>query len=173
MVSSESGTRWSLGRSATLSGRSSRRSASAIVLAVLAEVLMLCCAVSAIGSALFPTHAEVIPTANATTQPIGTTQPTPTSTTPTRGGTMADFQQRYGAATDSSGLLYAATIVGQHVLITLILTLGDPSESQDGQQRVAIIAVQVPGDALGEETWSQEIAHQIAQNFLPLDAQIR
>lgn len=133
-----------------------------IVLAVLAGALVLCCAVGAIGSVLFPSHAQVIHTANVTTQP------TMTPSAPTLGGTIADFQQRYGAATDSSGLMYAATIAGQRVLITL--TFDAPSASQDGQQRVAILAVQVPGDALGVETWSQEAADQIAQTFLPADA---
>jgi len=126
---------------------------------------VLCCAVGAIGSVLFPSHAQVIHTANVTTQP------TMTPSAPTLGGTIADFQQRYGAATDSSGLMYAATIAGQRVLITL--TLDDPSASQDGQQHVAIIAVQVPGDALGAETWSQSTADQIAQTFLPADTQFQ
>ena len=85
--------------------------------------------------------------------------------TPTLGGTLTDFQQRFSATTDSSGLMYAATIAGQRALI--LLTFDEPSQSQDGQQHVAIIAVQVPGDALGAETWSQATADHIAQTFLP------
>ena len=73
----------------------------AIVLAVLAGVLVLCCAAGANAAALFPSsRAQVIPT--ATTQPIISTQPITAPTTPTLGGTMADFQQRYGPTTDRS-----------------------------------------------------------------------
>jgi len=67
--------------------------------------------------------------------------------------------------------MYAATVACQRVLITL--TLDDPSESQDDRQHVAIIAVQVPGNVLGVETWSQQTADQIAQTFLPADAQFQ
>lgn len=84
---------------------------------MLAAALVLCCAVGATGIALFPTHAQVIPT--ATTQPIISMQPATTPNTPTLGGTVGDFQRRYGAAIDSSGLMYAATIADQRVLMTL------------------------------------------------------
>jgi len=55
------------------------------------------------------------------------------------GGTITDFQQRYGPATDRSGLMFAATIARQRALTTR--AFDDPSEGQDGQQHVTIIAV--------------------------------
>src|SRR5690348_12075593 len=83
---------------------------------------------------------------------------------PTLGGTIDDFQQRFGPDTDGNGTAYEATIAGQKVEVTL--TLDDTTQSLDGQTHVVDVQVQaVPG-----EQWSSAVASTIAKAFLPSDA---
>lgn len=136
----------------------------AILSAALAGVLAaILCGVTVL-PALIPI---VIP---ATSTEIAAT-PTMTSINmATLGGTLEAFQQRYGPAVES-GLMYTATITGQRTLI--ILTLVTPRQSRDGQRRVVSIAAQVPGEALGVETWDAATADAIARAFLPVDARFQ
>lgn len=90
---------------------------------------------------------------------------------PTVGGTIADFQQQYGSATDGSGQIYVATVAGKRVRI--MLTLGVPNEKIDNESHVIIVDVQAINGALGGETWSAATADQIAKTFLPTDAQFQ
>jgi len=138
---------------------------SVITSAVLVVVLAIVCGVGARGTIpTLITHTPS-PTSMYTSALAARSQ---AHSVATLGGTLGDFVQRYGTPIDDSCLMYAATLADQRVLITL--TLVDPNESQDGQQHVVTLAVQVPGDALGTDTWSQENADQIAQTFLPPDA---
>ncbi|HEU4782261.1 MAG TPA: hypothetical protein VFS83_02875 [Ktedonobacterales bacterium] len=87
---------------------------------------------------------------------------------PTLGGTPDDFQQQYGPPTDSSGLIYAGTVGGKHVLI--YLTMDMPNDSVDNESHVIIVVAQVPSDTRGVVAWSAATADTIAQAFLPADA---
>jgi hypothetical protein len=135
--------------------------------AVLIVALIIVCGLGAVG--VIPSlHGLKYPTTTLT--PL---RPTVSVTTPaaTLGGTLGDFVQQYGSSIDESGLMYAATLAGQRVLI--VVALDHPLQSRDGRSRVVALDVQVPGDALGAETWSAATADTIAQGFLPLDAQFQ
>lgn len=133
---------------------------------VLLLALAFICGIGALG---------VIPSIRGLKPPVPTATITPTITPPQMGaalgGTLGDFTQRYGASTDESGLSYAATLAGQRVRI--VVALDDASQSRDGQEHVIAIDVQVPGDALGVESWDATTADAIAHFFLPVDAQLR
>lgn len=163
----------------------------AIVSAAVTASLLLCCAgltaINAFNSAFdaaFPHHPPAasahLGTPTVTSQPIAATAtsaslPTVTPSAsaivaPTLGGTADAFlaSSRYQLVSGSRGQLYTATIAGERVLISL--TLADPSQTTDGQPHIAVITAQVPGDALGAETWSGATADTIARSFLPSDA---
>ena len=55
----------------------------------------------------------------------------------------------------------------------IVVAMDDPRQSRDGRSHVVALDVQVPGDALGAETWSAATADAIAQVFLPADAQFQ
>jgi hypothetical protein len=138
---------------------------SVFVGVVLVVALIIVCGLGALG--VIPSlHGLKNPTAPSTAIP---TQPAAHAAT--LGGTLGDFVQRYGSSIDESGLMYAATLTGQRVLI--VVALDDPRQSRDGRSHVVALDVQVPGDALGTETWSAATADAIAQAFLPLDAQFQ
>jgi hypothetical protein len=105
----------------------------------------------------------------------GLKPPIPTATIPsprpnaTLGGTLGDFTQRYGNSIDESGQVYTTTLAGQRVLI--VVQLDSSRQSRDGREHIIALAVQVPGDALGVETWDVATADVIATTFLPADAQ--
>lgn len=106
---------------------------------------------------------------------ITTLPPTATSATsihaPTLGSTTADFLARYQVVAGTQNLVYDATIAGQKVEIALGPDL--PNQSRDGIAHVAVVTVDVPADALSVEHWSESLADQIAQGFLPGDAQFQ
>ena len=132
---------------------------------VLVVALIVVCGLGAVG---------VIPSLRGLKNPTAPSTAIPTQSAAhaaTLGGTLGDFVQRYGSSIDESGLMYAATLAGQRVLI--VVALDDPRQSRDGQAHVVAIDVQVPGDALGMETWSAATADAIAQVFLPDDAQFQ
>jgi hypothetical protein len=132
---------------------------------VLIVALIIVCGLGALG---------VIPSLHGLKNPTAPSTAIPTQSAAhaaTLGGTLGDFVQRYGSSIDESGLMYAATLAGQRVLI--VVALDDPLQSRDGRSRVVALDVQVPGDALGAETWSAATADTIAQGFLPLDAQFQ
>ena len=101
--------------------------------------------------------------------------PTATSATsihaPTLGSTTADFLARYQVVAGTQNLVYDATIAGQKVEIALGPDL--PNQSRDGIAHVAVVTVGVPADALSVEHWSEALADQVAQAFLPGDAQFQ
>ena len=138
----------------------------------LAVVLVVCCGLSAIVSLFSPTHnnagtAQATATFGQTDTSGATDAPALNDAAifaPTLGGTVSDFQQRYGAATDSNGLAYHTTIAGQDVAI--MLALDDISQSLDGQPHIAELQVQATGGA----QWSVTTANTIAKTFLPIDA---
>lgn len=136
--------------------------------AALMVALALICGLGAVGA--IPSLLGLkSPTATAGATPP---QATATLTTiATLGGTLGDFVQRYGNSIDDSGLMYAATLAGQRVRISV--ELDDPRQSRDGQAHVIAIDVQPPSDALGIETWDAATADAIAQMFLPPDAQFQ
>lgn len=87
---------------------------------VLVVALIIVCGLGAVG--VIPSLRGLTnPTAAATLTP---SQPTVPATTPaaTLGGTLGDFVQRYGSSVDESGLMYAATLAGQRVLVVLALS---------------------------------------------------
>lgn len=105
-------------------------------------------------------------------QPLDTPLPVDNAIfAPTLGGTTDDFQQQYGLPVDSSGLEYAGTVGGQHALI--YLTVDTPDDSIDNESHVIIVVVRVPSDTHGTPTWSAAAADEIAQAFLPADAQFQ
>lgn len=130
---------------------------------VLVGALIIVCGLGAVG---------MIPSLRGLKNPTATAIPTQSAAhAATLGGTLGDFVQRYGSSIDESGLMYAATLTGQRVLI--VVALDDPHQSRDGRSRVVALDVQVPGDALGAETWSATTADAIAQVYLPADAQFQ
>lgn len=132
---------------------------------VLVVALIIVCGLGAVG---------VIPSLHGLKNHIATSTAIPTQPAAhgaTLGATLGDFVQRYGSSIDESGLMYAATLAGQRVLI--VVTLDDPLQSRDGRSRVLALDVQVPGDALGAATWSAATADEFAQRFLPVDAQFQ
>jgi hypothetical protein len=138
---------------------------SVFVGVVLVVALLIVCGLGAVG---------VIPSLHGLKNPTAPATATPTRSAAhaaTLGGTLGDFVQRYGSSIDESGLMYAATLAGQRVLI--VVAVDDPRQSRDGRLHVVAIDVQVPGDALGAETWSAATADAIAQAFLPADAQFQ
>lgn len=138
----------------------------------LAVVLVACCGLGAVVSLFSPTHNNIgAAQATATSDPTDTQgapgKPAPTDAAifaPTLGGTKGDFQQQYGAATDSNGLTYEITLAGQDVAI--MLALDDANQSLDGQPHIADLQVQAKGGA----QWSNTTANTIAKTFLPADA---
>lgn len=132
---------------------------------MLVVALIIVCGLGAVG---------VIPSLHGLKNPTATATPIPTQSAAhaaTLGGTLGDFVHRYGSSIDESGLMYAATLAGQRVLI--VVALDDPRQSRDGRSHVVALDVQVPGDALGAETWSAATSDAIAQVFLPADAQFQ
>jgi hypothetical protein len=136
---------------------------SAVIGVGLVIILAIVCALGVLGP-MPSLHGLKSPTATCATRAI----PTPSATL---GGTLGDFVQRYGNSVDESGLMYAATLAGQRVLI--VVTLDEARQSRDGREHVIVVDVQVPGDALGTESWSVAMADTIAQMFLPVDAQFQ
>lgn len=109
--------------------------------------------------------------------PLGAT-PTPQSSATahaihaaTLGGTISDFQARYQVVAGTQNLVYDATIAGQRVEIALGPDL--PQQSLDGVAHIAVVTLSVPADALRSEQWSAALADQVAQPFLPADAQLQ
>jgi hypothetical protein len=89
----------------------------------------------------------------------------------TLGGTINDFQTRYQVVAGTQNFVYDATIAGQRVEITLGPDL--PQQSLDGVAHIAVVTLSVPADALRSEQWSAALADQVAQPFLPADAQLQ
>ena len=130
---------------------------------MLVVMLVFICGLGAIG-AIPSIRGLKSPTATATS-----VQHIPSAAT--LGGTLGDFTQQYGNSIDEGGQMFAATLAGQRVLI--VVQVDNPRQSQDGQGHVIEIDVQVPGDALGVETWDAATADVIAHTFLPADAQFQ
>ncbi len=112
--------------------------------------------------------------------PLGATATPQASATPharagihaaTLGGTINDFQARYQAVASTQNLVYDATIAGQPVEIALGPDL--PQQSLDGVAHIAVVTLSVPANALRSEQWSAALAAQVAQPFLPADAQFQ
>jgi hypothetical protein len=91
--------------------------------------------------------------------------------TPTLGGTLGAFQQKYGPSTDGSGLTYTAVVAGQPV--QMLIAPGDPSKSLDGRAHVVEVQVWVPSDRLTIEQWSATTVSAIVKAFLPTDARFQ
>jgi hypothetical protein len=89
----------------------------------------------------------------------------------TLGGRTSDFQARYQVVAGTQDLVYDATIADQKVEIALGPDL--PQQSLDGVAHVAVVTLSVPADALRIEQWSASLANQVAQPFLPTDAQFQ
>lgn len=145
--------------------RRSLAPAPVLIGAALIVVLALICGVGVVGK--ISTVFTPKPTAIAK-QLLATATP---ATIATLGGTLGDFVQRYGNSIDEGGLMYAATLAGQRVRISM--ELDDPRQSRDGQAHVIAIDVQPSSNALGIETWDAATADAIAQMFLPPDAQFQ
>lgn len=136
---------------------------SVFVGVVLVVALIIVCGLGAVG---------MIPSLRGLKNPTATAIPTQSAAHAAKlGGTVRDFVERYGNSIDESGLMYAATLTGQRVLI--VVALDDPRQSRDGRSHGVALDVQVPGDALGAETWSADTAGAIAQVYLPADAQFQ
>jgi hypothetical protein len=117
----------------------------------------------------FPTDTPYLaptypPSTPAPTTPAPTVAPSLVIFAPTLGGTINDFDQRYGPYTDGIAKAYEWTIAGQKVEITL--SLDDTTQSLDGQMHVVDVQVRA---AAGEQ-WSSTVASTIAKTFLPADA---
>ena len=141
----------------------------AFVGAVLVLVLACFCGLGTIGAipslrGLTSSPATVTVTASFTASPVW--HPFPYGGT--LGSPLGDFVQRYGTAIDDSGLRYATTLADRRVLI--VVQVDNPHQSGDGQMRVIAIDVQVPEDALGDESWDAATANAIAQTFVPANA---
>ncbi len=114
-------------------------------------------------------QAQSSPSATMTLLPTAT--PATSIHAPTLGSTSADFLARYQVVAGTQNLVYDATIAGQKVEIALGPDL--PNQSRDGVAHVAVVTVDVPADALSVEHWSEALADQVAQAFLPGDAQFQ
>ncbi len=91
--------------------------------------------------------------------------------TPTLGGSLGAFQQKYGPSTDGSGLTYTAVIAGQPV--QMLIAPGDPSKSFDGRAHVVEVQVWAPSDRLASEHWSASTVAAIVNMLLPADARFQ
>lgn len=91
--------------------------------------------------------------------------------TPTLGGSIGAFQQRYGPSTDGSGLTYTAVVAGQQV--QMLIGPDDPSKSLDGRAHIVEVQVWVPSDRLGSEQWSATTAAAVVKALLPTDARFQ
>ena len=111
------------------------------------------------------------PGATATPQPSATAQAPASIHAATLGGTISDFQARYQVVAGTQNLVYDATVAGQRVEIALGPDL--PQQSLDGAAHIAVVTLSVPADALRSEQWSAALAAQVAQPFLPVDAQLQ
>ena len=109
--------------------------------------------------------------ATATPHASATAQAPASIHAPTLGGTINDFQARYQVVAGTQNLVYDATIAGQKVEIALGPNL--PQQSLDGVAHIAVVTLSVPADALRSEQWSAALADQVAQPFLPADAQLQ
>lgn len=123
----------------------------------------------AVGSHATPTP-YLTPTSYYTPVPTIPVAPD-TIYTPTLGGSLGAFQQKYGPSTDGSGLTYTAVIAGQPV--QMLIAPGDPSKSPDGRPHVVQVQVWVPSDRLASEHWSATTAAAIAKALLPPDARFQ
>jgi hypothetical protein len=163
----------------------SRRTHYLIVAGVLITAFICCPAAwvlaartSSSSSQAFGPHATstpyLTPTSYYTPVPTIAVSPGALSTiiyTPTLGGTIGAFQQRYGPSTDGSGLTYTAVIAGQPV--QMLLAPNDPSKSLDGRAHIVEVQVWVPSDQLGSEHWSTTTATAVVKALLPTDARFR
>lgn len=109
--------------------------------------------------------------ATATLQATTTPQAPASIHAATLGGEITDFQARYQVVAGTQNLVYDATIAGQRVEIALGPDL--PQQSLDGVAHIAVVTLSVPADALRSEQWSAALASQVAQPFLPTDAQFQ
>lgn len=122
--------------------------------------------------AIFQKRPQPAPSATATPRPSATLPASIQSIqAPTLGGTIKDFLARYQVVAGTQNLVYDATIAGQRVEIALGPDL--PTQSLDGVAHIAVVTVDAPANALAVERWSASLADQIAQTFLPADAQFQ